>query len=136
MHMNYLLLSLYIHTLCGIFCNVFAEAIPSAQLLPDGFSAFGNYEVLSVHDEGDEDIVRIRKRAEQEDCLSDCIDYSGWTENGLMQCGAGDVDGEAVPVKRSLLGRGRKPSNVCVAFRGIILHVKPRLTVSGLCAPK
>jgi hypothetical protein len=114
MHTIHLLLSIYVHILCGLIHNVTAEAVPSTQLLPEGFSAFGNYEILSIYEEEDEDIVRIRKRTEQENCLSDCIDYSGWTENRLMPCGIEDIDAEDVSNKRSMVKRGRKKSKACV----------------------
>jgi hypothetical protein len=60
-----------------------SQAVPSAQLLPDGFSTFGDYEIPSVLEEDDEDVVKIRKRASEDDCSeSDRLEYSGWRENG------------------------------------------------------
>ncbi|KAF1851751.1 uncharacterized protein K460DRAFT_271464 [Cucurbitaria berberidis CBS 394.84] len=119
MHAIHFLLSIYTYTLCGHFHRAAAEAISSAQLSPDGFFALNNYEVLSAREEGDEDIVHIRKRAGQEDCGTDCLDYSGWTRSGLMDCAGEDQDaedtaGEDVPEKRTLLEkRGRKPPTLC-----------------------
>jgi hypothetical protein len=82
----YVLSFLYIHYLYGPSTGAAAQAVPSAQLLPDGFSAFGDFEVLSVHEEGDEDVVKIRKRAnDPEDCdENDCLTYSGWAEDGRV----------------------------------------------------
>jgi hypothetical protein len=86
MYAIHVLLSFYIHSLCGPLTGAAAQAVPSAQLLPDGFSAFGNFEVLSTHEDGDEDVVRIRKRAnDPEDCdENDCLTYSGWAEEGKV----------------------------------------------------
>jgi hypothetical protein len=101
-----LLLSLYIHTLCGPSHGAVSQAVPSVQLLPDGFLALGDYEVLSAHEEGDEDIVHIRKRDDTDCEESDCWTYSGWSEDRLLErCNEGDD----APDKRSLLKRGRKP---------------------------
>jgi hypothetical protein len=112
MHAIHFMLSTYIYTLFVLSYGAAAEAVPNAQLLPDGFFSFGDYEVLSVREEGDEDIVQIRKRTEESDCLSDCLDYSGWTESGTMQCSAEDVD-DALD-KRSLVKRSRKEETLCV----------------------
>ncbi|KAF1830451.1 hypothetical protein BDW02DRAFT_608730 [Decorospora gaudefroyi] len=64
------------------------DAVPNAQLMPDRFSAFDDYEVLNVYEEGDEDVVHIRKRVDDDDeeCENDCLNYSSLNENGFMQC--------------------------------------------------
>jgi hypothetical protein len=94
-------LSLHILTLCRPSCADATLSVPSAQLLPDGFHALGDFEVLSARQEGDEDIVHIRKRAD-EDCTSDCLDYSGWTDDGHMQC-ENEHDDVADTLKKRLL---------------------------------
>ncbi|KAH7346961.1 hypothetical protein BKA66DRAFT_433113 [Pyrenochaeta sp. MPI-SDFR-AT-0127] len=94
MHIIHFLLSMYICTLCNPLHVAATDAVSSAQLLPDDLFAFNHYEVLSIREEGDEDVVRIRKRAGQEDCGTDCLDYSGWTENELMNCDVENVDAE------------------------------------------
>jgi hypothetical protein len=115
MHTSHIVSSLYlcIFALLSIFHGVVStiDAVPSAQLLPDGFFAFGNYEVLSTHERGDEDVVHIRKRAEEGNCKSDCLTYSGWEEDGIMRCEPEDEDEEVenAESKRSLWKRGRKP---------------------------
>lgn len=128
MHTFHLLLPICIYMLCEVVHKASAEAVPHAQLSPDGFFALNEYEVLDTREEGNEDIVHIRRRAGQEDCETDCLGYSGWTENGLMQCDAENVDaedtaGEAVPEKRALLEKRRKEGAPYVqAFGGC----KPR----------
>ncbi len=76
--------------ICTIFClfhvSTAFQAASGAQQLPDGIFAPNTYEVLSIREEGDEDVVRLRKRGDQEDCSTDCLDYSGWSEDGLMHC--------------------------------------------------
>ena len=106
---------IYIHALIGL-CNgaAPAEAIPSAQLLPDSFFALHDYEVLSVHEEAEQDVVRIRKRADKKDCESDCISYSGWTDDGLMQCEADEREPETEPDDPALIKRGVKPKPLYV----------------------
>jgi hypothetical protein len=109
MYAIHVLFFLYIHSLCGPSAGAAAQAVPSAQLLPDGFSAFGNFEVLSAHEEGDEDVVRIRKRAnDPEDCEeNDCLTYSGWAEEGKVGNSFEDPivndfpDPDVMPGKRS-----------------------------------
>ena len=96
-----------------------AESIPSAQPLPGGFFGLEKFEVLSVREEGDEDVVHIRQRAGQDDCGTDCLDYSGWAEDGLMECAPDDVDaedtaGDNVPEKEVLLKKRRKDGTVYV----------------------
>jgi hypothetical protein len=119
MHTTHIVSSLYlcIIALFSLFHGVAptTDAVPSAQLLPDGFFAFGNYEVLSTHERGDEDVVHIRKRAEGDDCGSDCLTYSGWQENGVLECnaandqGTSDDEDEVAPEKVWSIGsiRGR-----------------------------
>lgn len=90
-----------------------ADPLASAELLPNDFFALGDYEVLSVHEDGDEDVVRIRKRAGDEECESDCMGYSGWTEDGRMQCNdenetSEDWDDESMTGLELLLKRGKK----------------------------
>ncbi|KAH8711916.1 hypothetical protein GQ44DRAFT_776460 [Phaeosphaeriaceae sp. PMI808] len=116
MHTIQILFYICLYKLRGLIHEVTAEATPNLQLFPQDLFAFGNYEILNVRNEGDEDVVHIRKRAGQEDCGTDCLDYSGWTENGLMQCE--DNEGEDVPEKRALLEkRGRKETNVCKGLK-------------------
>ena len=112
MHTTYLTWIVYIYISCISFYALAAtETVSSAHLLPDSFSAFGDYEVLSVKQDHEEDVVRIRKRAGEEDCSTDCLDYSGWTEDGRMHCENEDVPSEDVPDKRSILEkRDRKMS--------------------------
>tara|TARA_R110002003_G_scaffold9_6_gene394 strand:+ start:630 stop:977 length:348 start_codon:yes stop_codon:yes gene_type:complete len=101
-------LSLHILTLCRPFCADATPSDPITQIFPDGFHALGDFEVLSVNQEGDEDVVHIRKRAD-EDCTSDCLDYSGWTDDGHMQCENENDDVADTLEKRSLLAkRSRK----------------------------
>jgi hypothetical protein len=88
----HLILSIQIYTFCRLFRGVNAlEAVSRAQLLPDGFFALGDYDVLSTRQEGDEDVVHIRKR-EDEDCGTDCIEYNSETLNS--DCIADDEDTE------------------------------------------
>jgi hypothetical protein len=71
------------NTPCGPSYGATSQAVTSAQLLPDGFSAFGDYEILSVHEEDDEDVIKIRKRASEDDCSeNDRLEYSGWRDDG------------------------------------------------------
>jgi hypothetical protein len=108
----YFLLSLCVYTICEVSLQSAAGIVPTVQLLPEGFSALRDYEVLSVHQEADEDVVRIRKRAEEQDCGSDCLNYSGWTDSGFMECDeeSQDTDSEERLEKRyRLQRRGRKP---------------------------
>ncbi|KAF2824664.1 hypothetical protein CC86DRAFT_353149 [Ophiobolus disseminans] len=95
-----------------------AEGVPSAQLLPDGFFGLDKYEVLSMHQDGEEDVVHIRKRAGDDDCGSDCMAYSGFSEDNLQHC---DADIEELLDKRSLEKRGRKPikADVC---KGVLVN--------------
>jgi hypothetical protein len=58
----YFLLSLCVYTICEVSLQSAAGIVPTVQLLPEGFSALRDYEVLSVHQEADEDVVRIRSR--------------------------------------------------------------------------
>jgi len=115
MHALHLILFIYIHALIGL-CHgaAAAEAMPSAQLLPDSFFALHDYEVLSVHEEAEQDVVRIRKRADKKDCESDCISYSGWTDDGLMQCEADEGEPENEPDDPALIKRGAKPKPLYV----------------------
>jgi hypothetical protein len=86
------------------------EVASSAQLLSDGFLAFGNYEVLSTHEDGEEDIVHIRKRAEKKNCETDCMNCSGWTDDGKMNCPSEgdneDFEPEDMSGNRAIVKRG------------------------------
>jgi hypothetical protein len=75
-------------------------------MLPDGLVALNDYEVLSVSEEGDEDVVRLRKRVDQAECQTDCLDYSGWSQSGTMECS--NEDPPDTLEERSLVKRGRK----------------------------
>jgi hypothetical protein len=101
-----------------------ADVVPSAQLMPEGLAAFGNFDVLSVRHDGDEDVVHLLQRGEGDsDCDSDCLTYSAFSDDEVMKC-RGDVgvnefepelpgnlddDVDAETKKRSLVPRGRKP---------------------------
>jgi hypothetical protein len=119
MYAIYIVLSFCIFTLCEASTEPVLGIVPSVSLLPDGFSALGNYEVLSIHEEADEDVVRIRKRVDEEDCGSDCLNFSSWEESEHMECknenediDPEDEDGLA---KRSRLEtRARKDPLLCV----------------------
>jgi len=112
MHTIHLTLSLsllYIKTLYGPTHGLAAaQDVGSAQLLPDSLLGFGEFEILSSYEEGDEDVVHIRKRATDDECddeESDCWTYSAWNPNfKLDKCPA-----EPLNDKRSLDKRGRKP---------------------------
>jgi hypothetical protein len=108
MYAIYVVLSFCIFTLCEASTEPVLRIVPNVDLLPDGFSALGDYEVLSVDEEADEDVVRIRKRADEEECGSDCLDYSGWTEDGHMECEGEVADSEDVLDKRFALEKRRK----------------------------
>lgn len=120
MHKVILTLLLCLRTVHSFTYEAAVDNIPSAYLLPGGFSALGDYEVLSIREEDDEDVVRIRKRAGQEECGSDCMEYSGWTEDRRMHCvdeneTTNDVDDEeigdecpAAPGRRSLFEKRAK----------------------------
>jgi hypothetical protein len=116
MHMIRPVLLVYINTLCCLFYvgSTSTKAVPSAQLLPNGSHALGEYDVVSIREEDDEDVVQLRKRVNQEDSPTDCLDYSGSPEGEPMQCaaddGVNDEDDEDALDRRSLWKRaGRKP---------------------------
>jgi hypothetical protein len=97
MHAHYILLSFYIHTLRGpssAAATAEEVSVPSAQLLPEGFSAFGDYEILSSHTENDEDVVRMRKRVDDDCDGTDCLTYTSWDPKGVYDCREED---EGVP---------------------------------------
>jgi hypothetical protein len=104
MHALQFTLFIYIHALLA---TAF-ESVPSAQLLPDPFALRG-YEVLSVREEGDEDVVHIRKRGEDDcdDVVSDCAGYTGWpVDEGFQSTEQVNYDeGEDATAKRSLVKR-------------------------------
>lgn len=66
MHAICLPLLLYLCTLSISFyyAVVNVEAIASAELLLDSFHTLRGYEILSIREEHDEDVARIRKRAD------------------------------------------------------------------------
>jgi hypothetical protein len=119
---------LLIHSLSTSYCEllVSAEAVRSIELLPDGLGLgpFGDFEILSHHEDGDEDVYHIRKRAgnNNNDCRSsDCLNYSAWSENEKMgwddepdtEDTITDSEGENFK-KRSLKKRDRKQTkNMC-----------------------
>lgn len=112
MHLLYFFLYIFIHRLCHPSSVFAADVFTAAQLLPNDFFAFDDYEVLSVREEVDEDVIHIRKRADQDDCLNDCMSYSGWRKDGLMECEPDDEESTAhTPDRRSLQERARKPMN-------------------------
>jgi hypothetical protein len=125
MHGIYFLLSLCVYKICEASSQSVTGVIPRLQLLPDDFSALGDYEVMSVHQEADEDIVRIRKRVDEEDCGSDCLNYSGWTESRRMECkdetptSQDELDEESGLRKRAISGKGtsRKGPTLYVGIR-------------------
>lgn len=118
---------LLIRSLSSGYCEllVSAEVVPSIELLPDGLglAPFGDFEILSYHEDGDEDVYHIRKRAgnNNNDCGStDCLNYSAWSENEQMGWDDGSdtedtiIDSEGENLKRSLKKRDRKQTkNMC-----------------------
>jgi len=82
-----------------------------------------------MHEEKDEDVVHIRKRAEPKDCDTDCMDYSGWTESGVMECGIDDGDPEDILERRSLV-KGDRKNSMCVATP---LHGNTTAKPSSVC---
>ncbi|KAF2749771.1 hypothetical protein M011DRAFT_511825 [Sporormia fimetaria CBS 119925] len=83
--------------------------------------SFNNFEVLSVREEGDENVIHIRQGAtESQTCDNDCMTYSGWESDGVMKCessieGINDdmLDLELGIAARSLEKRGRKTHQLC-----------------------
>jgi len=110
MDLLYLILYLYVHTLSHLTCRAAATSSSNSQLLQNDVFALDDYEVLSFREEGDEDIVHIRKRTDQDDCFNDCMSYSGWTDDGTMQCEPEDIGSEDILARNLLLGRNRKPT--------------------------
>lgn len=103
MHTKHYFLIFYLSN----FCHAFQEAAPgslsSPHLLPDAFFSLNDYEVLSVREESDEDVIHVRKRAGDENCGTDCLTYSGWESDGIMRCDPEITDDEDPLVERSLL---------------------------------
>jgi hypothetical protein len=93
-------------------CAAGSELVENAPIYANGFLSLNDYEILSVHDEGEEDVVRLRKRAD-EDCGTDCMNYSGWEADEIMHCDPEVPDEEDLLVERSLLMKraGRKTSD-------------------------
>jgi hypothetical protein len=61
-----------------------------ANLIPNGFSALRDYEVLEVRQEEHEDVVFLRKRGNT-DCDTDCFAYSAWTDDSVCSSTAEEV---------------------------------------------
>jgi hypothetical protein len=84
MHVTqYLPSTYYIFAFCFARHSAATESISNAYALSDPVLALHNYEILSIRDQGDEDVVRLRRRTDQ-DCETDCLNYSGWEEDGQM----------------------------------------------------
>jgi hypothetical protein len=112
MHALQFTLFIYLHALSSLYHRATAfESVPSVQLLPDPFALRG-YEVLSVREEGDEDVVHIRKRGEDDckDPVADCAGYTSWADyEGLESTDDVDYDAQAEGIiKRSLVKRGSR----------------------------
>jgi hypothetical protein len=112
----------YVYTLLDFSYGAGAEVVPSAHMLPDGFFGLRNYEILGAYEEDGEDVVHIRKRVDDEDCETDCLNYSGWTEDRRMHCEAEETDPEEILDKRLLVKRGRKTSTCAKAQREPAAH--------------
>ncbi|KAH7075650.1 hypothetical protein BKA63DRAFT_603011 [Paraphoma chrysanthemicola] len=105
-------LLLYINTLCYSSFGSAADIAAIPQILPESFTPFGDFEVVSVRQVGDEDIVQIRRRATEQDCETDCMTYTSWTDSGVHQCDDPAEDA-VMPEKRSRLEKRRKDSKIC-----------------------
>ncbi|KAF2276881.1 uncharacterized protein EI97DRAFT_490465 [Westerdykella ornata] len=76
-------------------------------------AAFQDYEVLSVHQEGDEDVSHLQKRAgHDESCEeTDCVMYTGWEEDRKFTCTSSqneEEEGGDNLNERSLVNRGSR----------------------------
>jgi hypothetical protein len=108
---------LLLHSFSRHQSSLFASAgsVGSIDLLPDlGLDSLGDFEILSRHVDGDEDVIHIRKRADSNnggDCgKSNCLSYSGWTDNGKMVPEGTDLPELPIPTleERSFEKRDRK----------------------------
>lgn len=75
-------------------------ALHHTRLLDDGLFPLGDYEILGAYEEGEEDVVRIRKRA-NDDCETDCLNYSGWEEDEQMHCNGENAGDESTTIDAS-----------------------------------
>jgi hypothetical protein len=120
MHSKYLFQSLSVYALLRANLNALAsaEVVQSNSLLPEGLGldSFGKFDIISVHSEGDEDVVRLRKRG-NEDCNdTDCLVYSGWEPSERQVCENANEDDNIL--ERSILQRrDRKDSELCEGVR-------------------
>ncbi|EAT79447.2 hypothetical protein SNOG_13120 [Parastagonospora nodorum SN15] len=101
MHINHCLAFIHLFMFCGAFHEVTSGAISSPDILRDELFSINAYEVLSVHEDGDEDVVHLRKRADKDGCQSDCLSYSGWEEDELMKPSHEDQAAEGSLSKRN-----------------------------------
>lgn len=109
MHIQYHLLFFQSVFLYPIARGLISDPFDHNDLLLGNLFSPNAYEILSIHEDGDEDIVRLKKRASESDCGTDCLSYSGWEEDGVMNCDDEDADEDGLPEKRAmLLKRGRK----------------------------
>ncbi|KAH7090484.1 hypothetical protein FB567DRAFT_546679 [Paraphoma chrysanthemicola] len=125
--MRLLYLSLYINTLCYPSVRSAADIAAIPHVLPESFSPFGDFEVLSVHQDDEEDVVQIRRRANEEDCESDCMTYTPWTESGTNTCDE-SIEDLVTEEKRSLLEKRRKNAPpICdkVSYQGLANDLLP-----------
>ncbi|KAH5789298.1 hypothetical protein HBI88_049860 [Parastagonospora nodorum] len=114
MHINHCLAFIHLFMFCGAFHEVTSGAISSPDILRDELFSINAYEVLSVHEDGDEDVVHLRKRADKDGCQSDCLSYSGWEEDELMKPSHEDQAAEGSLSKRNARKNTR---DVCKGVR-------------------
>ncbi|KAI8935007.1 hypothetical protein NX059_008673 [Plenodomus lindquistii] len=109
-----------------------SETAQDPQLLSDSSFVLEDYEILSFHGESDEDVIHLRKRVDEEQCATDCLTYSGWSEDGLMQCEPEDESSEDALEARYLVERGRKSTTpIC----GSLLNAGVPQTPINLISP-
>jgi hypothetical protein len=91
----------------------------------------GDFEIISQHQDGDEDVIHIRKRAPSDntknECGSDCLNYSGWTKNGKMEDGDADetLPSEEAFETRSLMRRDGRKKTMNAICAGVALSTDP-----------
>ena len=105
-----------------LFCRPARPAKDGAHtldvdLLSDGFFGLRDYEVFDVIEEGQEDVVYLRKRTDDDCDDTDCLAYSAWTKDSVMECsddedsGNDENDGDQ---GQNILGkRNGKSSDFC-----------------------
>jgi hypothetical protein len=98
--------TIYLFLVCALHLShalneATTEALDRAHLVHDDLFPLSDYEVLDAFEEGDEDVVRIRKRANN-DCETDCLNYSGWEVDEQMHCDEEDADDENTAIDASL----------------------------------